>query len=269
MFDPHPIFAPDDPVAVDCYRDAIRALRDAGIDYLIGGAYSFARYTGIARDTKDLDVFLRPRDRDRALAALAAIGFETEVTYSHWLAKARRGENFIDLIHSSGNSIAPVDDGWFVHAVEGEVVGERVRLCPAEESLWSKAFIMERNRYDGADVAHILRACGDRLDWPRLLKRFGPNWPVLYSHVILFAYVYPSERDRVPAWVMRELGVRLAVELAGRPKDERICRGTLLAAVQYLPDVEGWGYDDARQPPHGPLTPDQVRDWTDGVLTGR
>ena len=26
-----------------------------------------------------------------------------------------------------------------------------------EESLWQKAFIMERERYDGADVAHLLR----------------------------------------------------------------------------------------------------------------
>jgi hypothetical protein len=151
--DPHPIFAPDDPVAVDCYRDALRALKAAEIDFMIGGAYSFAHYTGISRDTKDLDVFIRPRDRDRALAALAAIGFETEVTYSHWLSKARRGEHFIDLIYSSGNAVAPVDEKWFEYAIDGEVVGERVRLCPAEESLWSKAFIMERNRYDGCSRA--------------------------------------------------------------------------------------------------------------------
>jgi hypothetical protein len=92
---------------------------------------------------------------------------------------------------------------------------------------------------------------------------------VLYSHLILFRFVYPTERDRVPAWVMRDLAKRAAAELGSAENDERVCRGTLLAAVQYLPDIEGWGYDDARQAPHGPMTADQVREWTDGVLTGR
>src|SRR5439155_7653647 len=195
----------------------------------------------IARDTKDLDVFLRPRDRDRALSALEGAGFRTEKTYSHWLAKAFCGEFFIDLIYDSGNAATPVDEGWFEHAVDGVVAGQRVRICPAEESLWSKAFIMERNRYDGADIIHVLRARGDRLDWPRLLGRFGPHWRVLYSHLILFGFVYAAERDRVPAWVMRELGERLATEVDGPAADGAVCRGTLLAAVQYLPDIQGWG----------------------------
>ena len=73
-----------------------------------GGAYSFARYAGIERHTKDMDLFLRRADRERALAALSAVGFRTEVTYEHWLAKARRGEFFIDLIDGSGNGICRV-----------------------------------------------------------------------------------------------------------------------------------------------------------------
>lgn len=269
MSDAHPAYAPDDPEAIDCYQTAIRSLKTAGVDFMVGGAYSFARYTGIARHTKDLDVFLRVRDRDRALAALAAVGYRTEITYPHWLAKAVRGEHFIDLIYSSGNGLVPVDDEWFEHAMTGEVCGESVRLCPAEESIWSKAFIMERNRYDGADIAHVLRAHGRRLDWPRMLRRFGPNWRVLYSHLILFGFVYPAERDNVPAWVMDDLAGRLKDDTATPPPDEHVCRGTLLAATQYLPDVERWEYEDARLEPRGTMTPDQVAVWTEGVLTGR
>jgi len=41
--------------------------------------------------------------------------------------------------------------------------------------IWSKAFIMERDRYDGADIAHIIRTCGKGLDWSRLLHRFGSH----------------------------------------------------------------------------------------------
>jgi len=267
--DPHPCYDPDDTTAAECYRTALRALAAAGVEFLVGGAYALARYAGIVRHTKDLDLFLRPCDRDAALAALAAAGFRTEVTYPHWLAKAFRADYFIDLIYNSGNGAAPIDDGWFAHAAGAEVLCEPVRLCPPEETLWSKAFVMERDRYDGADVAHIIRAAGDRLDWRRLLGRFGPHWRVLYVHLVLFGFVYPGERDRVPGWLMEELGGRLRAEFAAAPPAGRVCRGTLLAAVQYAADVEWWDYEDARLPPHGTMTPEQVAVWVEGIRVGR
>lgn len=269
MLDPHPLYDPDDPAAVDCYRTAIRTLTAAQVPFLVGGAYAFARFTGITRHTKDCDLFLKEADVPHALAALQAVGFRTELTYSHWLAKAFREHHFIDLIFSSGNGLVPVDDGWFGHAPDGQVFGEPVRLCPAEESLWSKAFIMERNRFDGADVNHLILSLGARLDWRRLVDRFGPQWRVLYAHLVLYGFAYPAERDQVPGWVMRELAGRLHAEVKAPPPDDRVCQGTLLAAAQYLPDVERWGYEDARLEPHGTMTPEQVEVWTDGVMTGR
>ncbi len=265
----HRCYAPDDPLASNCYVRAIRTLSNARVGFLVGGAYALARHTGIARPTKDFDIFLRPEDRDRALAAFDAAGYRTEVTYTHWLAKAYHGEFFIDLVYGSGNASGTVDDGWFAHATDSELFGEPVKVCPPEEAIWSKAFIMERNRYDGADVAHILLALGDRLNWPRLLDRFGPNWRVLYSHLVLFGFVYPAERDRVPDWVVRELTYRFQDDLNAPPPADRVCQGTLLAATQYIPDVERWGYSDARVAPYGPLTPEQVAVWTEGVLSGR
>jgi hypothetical protein len=267
--DQSPLYDPEDPAAVECYRDALRTLAAAGVEVLVGGAYAFARHTGIARHTKDFDLVLRRRDRELALAALTAAGFRTEVVYLHWLSKAYRGEYFIDLIDNAGNGSMPVDDDWFTAAEWDVVFGERVRVTPPEESLWVKAFIMERGRYDGADVAHILRATADRLDWRRLLDRFGDNWRVLYSHLVLFGFVYPAERHRIPVWVTDELAERFRRESAAPPAAGRVCRGTLLAVVPYLPDVEEWGYADARVEPHGPMTPEQVAAWTEGVITGR
>jgi hypothetical protein len=264
-----PAYHPNDPIAVETYCEAMRVLQAEKIEFLLGGAYSFARFTGLPRHTKDLDLFLRPCDRDRALAALATAGFDTEVTFSHWLAKAMRGDYFIDLIYSSGNAVAAVDDGWFAHALEAEVMGQRVLLCPPEESIWSKAFVMERHRFDGADVAHILRAVGDRLDWQRLLIRFGEDWRVLYSHLILFGYIYPAERNLIPSWVHRELTERLREEVDAPPSHERVCRGTLLSATQYLSDVECWGYRDGRLSPYGKMSLQQAAAWTEGVLSGR
>jgi hypothetical protein len=247
------------------YQRAVRALNARGVPFLVGGAYAFARYTGIERHTKDFDVFVRAEDCPRVLDALAADGCQTEVPYPHWIGKAYCGENYVDVIFSSGNGLARVDDEWFAHAVDGEVLGLPVRLCPVEEMIWSKAFVMERERFDGADVLHLLRAQAEHLNWPRLLGRFGPDWRVLLSHLLLFGFVYPSERDRLPATVLRELLGRAQAGVGSAPSNGRVCQGTLLSREQYLTDVEQWGYADARLAPRGSMTPGQVSIWTDAI----
>jgi hypothetical protein len=253
-----------DPVSRDFYRRVMGQLEARGIPFLVGGAYAFERYTGIGRHTKDFDIFVHPRDVDRALALLAADGCRSDLAFPHWLAKAHCGDNVVDLIFSSGNGVALVDDDWFRHGTPDAVLDVPVRLVPAEEMIWSKAFVMERERYDGADVAHILRACADRLDWPRLLHRFGIAWRVLLHHLIVFGFIYPSERTRVPAAVIRELMGRLDPELT-RPATERVCQGTLVSRAQYLVDVEQWGYADPRLAPQGNMTEAERARWTAGI----
>ena len=165
---------------------------------------------GIERHTKDMDIFAREGDRDRILRALEAAGYRTEITFPHWLAKAWIVERFVNVIYRSGNGVAEIDDDWFAHARESELLGIPVRLCPPEEIIWSKAYIMERERFDGADIAHLIRKSGREFDWHRLLRRFGADWRVLFSHLILFGFIYPGERDIVPAWILRELSDRLS-----------------------------------------------------------
>ncbi len=176
------------------YREAMEVLTRANVPFLVGGAFAFVHQAGIDRSTKDLDIFVRPADVQRLLEASADAGYEAELVFSHWLAKIRSPAGFIDVIFSSGNGVAVVDDQWFEHATERDVLGVRVLVAPPEESVWSKAFVMERERYDGADVAHIILADGDRMDWDRLLERFGPHWRVLLAHLILFGFIYPSQR---------------------------------------------------------------------------
>ena len=109
------------------------------------------------------------------------------------------------MVFSSGNGIVRVDDRWFIHAVSAEVLGIPVSLCPPEELLWSSAFVQERERYDGAAVLHLLHAQAAQLDWNRLLERFGENWPVLLSYLMLFQFTYPDRRADIPDEVMNEL----------------------------------------------------------------
>jgi hypothetical protein len=247
------------------YCHAIDTLDQNGVPFLVGGAYSLARYTGIIRHTKDFDVFLRRADYQRALTGLAREGYRTEVTFPHWLAKVYHNDNFIDIIFSSGNAEVQIDDAWFKYAVEEVVLDRAVLLCPPEETIWSKAFIMERERFDGADINHLLRSCGPSLDWPRLLRRFGPHWRLLLSHLILFGYVYPAERAGIPDALIHELLDRLRQEQASPPPANRVCMGALLSRSQYLIDVKEWGYQDPRLPPRGRMSPEDIAHWTANI----
>ncbi|WP_133718590.1 nucleotidyltransferase family protein [Methylocaldum gracile] len=266
-----PFSAPDtspppiDPTGRSFYCHGLTLLIDARVPFLVGGAYALECYTGISRHTKDLDIFVRPDDRDRIIEILASAGYQADVTYPHWLAKAYYGEYFIDIIFSSGNGICAVDEAWFEHAPRRDILGVPVLLCPIEEIIWSKSFVLERERYDGADIAHILRVCSDRLNWPRLMDRFGAHWRVLLSHLVLFGFIYPAERSRIPDWVMQRLLALLADELRSAPPSERLCQGTLLSREQYLTDIMRWGYQDARLQPKGRMTHENIAHWTAAI----
>ena len=247
------------------HRRVLAFLAEQPIPFLVGGGHALRHYTGDVRGTRDLDLFVRRADALQLLESLRSLGLETDLIFPHWLGKARLGSECIDVIYSSGNGVADVDDEWFAHAVPATVLGVRVQLSPPEEMIWSKAFVMERERFDGADIAHLLLARHARLDWRRLLRRFGPHWRVLLSHLVLFGFVYPGQRGVVPASVLRVLARRLARESRAPAPEERLCRGTLLSRAQYLTDVSVRGYADGRLGPHGAMTPEDVARWTAAI----
>jgi hypothetical protein len=244
------------------YRQVIGVLNRSLVPFLMGGGFAFEFYTHIGRSTKDMDLLVRRSDLEQAFEVLTRAGFETELTFPHWLGKVYFKESFIDIIFSSGNGLCEVDDLWFKHASSGEVFGFPVKFCPPEEMIWTKAFVMERERYDGGDVAHLLLQCGDRLDWHRLVSRFGAHRRVLLSHLILFGYIYPSERQRIPQYVMRQLLGLLEHELTAPVTAGQACQGPLLSRTQYRADVEKKGYKDARLAPDGKMSPKETIEWT-------
>ena len=85
---------------------------------------------------------------------------------------------------------------------------------------------------------------------------------MLLAHLILYGFIYPSARSRVPAWIMQELLGRLAPELDAPDADDPVCYGTLLSWSQYLGDVFGGNFRDARIRPYGSLTAEEVARWT-------
>jgi hypothetical protein len=244
------------------YRHALQTLLDAKLPFLVGGAYALETHTGIVRRTKDFDIFVRPTDAQRTLQLFADAGYHTEMPFPHWIGKAFHGDDFMDVIFRSGNGICEVDDEWFEHATEGTVLGMTLPLCPAEETIWQKSFILERDRCDVADVAHLLQATASRLDWDRLLRRFGSYWRVLYAQLVLFGFIFPGERAAIPRRVMEQLAERLRGETSEADLEKPLCQGTLLSAAQYLRDVDDIGYQDARLSPLGRMSEEEIAIWT-------
>jgi hypothetical protein len=254
--------AHDEVGAAEVYRSLLWHLRQAGIPYLVGGTYALEHHADLVRATKDLDLFLRRADWSRVRDALTSHGIRTELVFTHWLGKAISEPYFVDLIFAGGNGLVEVDDDWLAHGVPSLILDVPVHLVAAEEMIWSKAFVMERERFDGGDIAHILRFSGASLDWGRLLRRFGQQSPVLLAHLVLFQFIYPTHRHQVPDWVMDELWHSARTAQAPTAK---VCRGTLVSREQYLSDIVDWGYLDARMMPFGRMTPQQVAEWTAAI----
>ena len=267
-----PVLADVSPMAThskrEFYRRVLRTFVRRGLPCLVGGTYALEEHTGIRRRTKDLDLFVPAESWGAITAAMQEEGIPLSLTFPHWLGKVMDGQHYVDLLFANGNGLVRVDATWFTHAHESQFWGVRARVCPVEELIWSKAYVMERERFDGADVLHLLRARSEQLDWRRLLERFGEHWEVLLSHLVLFGFVYPAERERIPGWVMSDLVSRLPIAGAASHPPQ-LNRGPLLSREQYLVDIEQGGDIDARLAPYGPLTRDLIAKWTAEVPEAR
>ena len=227
------------------FRDVLGILNASKIPFAVSGAIALQQHTGICRDTKDLDVFLAAENAQVALACLAKNGFRCEVRDPVWLAKAHRDNYFVDLITGMSNAVITVEDSWMKHSHPGTVLGIPVRLLAPEELLVSKLFVTKRDRFDGADIAHIIYVTQGKLDWNRIFKYVGDHWEILLWSLLLFRYVYPGNSDYVPATIWQDLIARLS-KATSRPDPRQEFRGSLIDDCMFAIDVDEWGLDNVQ-----------------------
>src|SRR5690606_615906 len=100
--------------STEFYREAIQMLVDSECQFMLGGAFAMFHYTGIFRDTKDLDIFCKSNEYPKILKYFAAKGYRTELTDVRWLAKVFHGDFFIDVIFDTVSNISTVDGSLYV-----------------------------------------------------------------------------------------------------------------------------------------------------------
>jgi hypothetical protein len=226
------------------YTEALKILSASGIPFLVAGTYALNAYTGVRRQTKDIDVFCKPGDYPRILHRFQEAGYEPVIEDERWLAKVRKGEDFFDIIFNSTAGVTPVNDLWFAEKRQAEIFGSTICILPPTEFVWSKAFVQSRERYDGADIAHVILKEHEQIDWRRLLTYMEQYWEVLLIHVLNFRFVYPTERHRIPQWFMDELMERLRLQEGLPVPQTRVCRGRMFSRADYEIDVMEWGFVD-------------------------
>ena len=229
--------------AEDFYKKVLDIIVESNIPFMIGGGIAVCEYTGIARLTKDLDIFCKAGDCPKIVNILGRSGLKVRILDERWLAQALETKYYVDILFSSPNYLVTVDDSWFIYSQKTRLFGHQVKLIAPEELIWCKAYIQDRDHYDGADINHLFLKLGKQIDWRRLLNRMESHWEVLLSFLINFRFVYPSERTVIPRWLMEELLSRLKYQIGNPTPIDKICRGPLLSRVQYKIDIEKFGFE--------------------------
>jgi len=191
------------------FREAIEALNAADLCFVIGGAFAVYRYTGVWRNTHDLDIYLERKYVPAAIESLTQHGFrdlgEMAAGDREWIYHASKDKVLVDLIWQSPHGLSVVDESFYTRSREGTFVEMQTRFMPPDELILAKIYTMNQRRCDWPDVLRIARACPDDLDWDLILTRMRENWPVLLSFIILFDWCYPGDACCVPVSLREEL----------------------------------------------------------------
>lgn len=232
-----------DPVERKLYSEVLKHLNAQRIPYAVSGAFAMQHHTGIWRDTKDLDLFLTPQNVCRALDILREGGFECEIRDPVWLAKAHQGEFFVDLITGMSNAVLVVDDLWIERALPAVVFGIETKVLGAEELVASKLFVTRRERFDGADIAHVIFGTQGKMDWHRVLELAGEHWEIVLWALVLYRYIYPAQTAYVPARIWDDLIGRFIAAIKA-PNPNADFRGSLIDENQFAIDINEWQMAD-------------------------
>jgi hypothetical protein len=198
------LLTPDEQLV---FGQVLRAAREREIPFALGGAVARTVYTGQWRNTKDLDIYVTLENRERLIEVLDDCGFvdfHDQLPYDReWLYRGTAQGALVDVIWAMANLRTDVDEEWISSGPEISFLGERVRVIPAEELIWAKLYVIQRQRCDWPDVLNILDHQLESLDWHRLLRRLGDDAPLLAGALAVYSWLRPGRRGLIPVRARR------------------------------------------------------------------
>ena len=193
-------------------KKAGAALRDAGIEFLLGGSLaSWAR--GGPETRHDLDLMIRPDDRERAVQALEAAGMRPERPPEDWLVKAWDGDTLIDLIFAPKGM--EIDDDVLARGEELSVLGMEIRVMAIEDVLVTKLMALTEHSLRYESLLPIARAVREQVNWEDVRTRtaespFARAFFVMLEGLGIVAEPPDEPRQRTTVRVLTPPGSRSA-----------------------------------------------------------
>lgn len=199
-----------EPEQWSIYKRVISEAHKRGVRFAIGGGLAAMTYAGQWRDTKDIDLYILKRDRDELIDIVTSSGlqdyYDQKPYDRNWIYRSYRHDIIVDIIWAMANQRAQVDEAW-LEGPEIETGGERFSLLRPEEMLWSKLYILQRDRCDWPDALSMLYTVGSDLDWRCVLARVSEDRPLLNALLSVFAWLCPDRARAVPSWLWDEIRI--------------------------------------------------------------
>lgn len=149
-------------------KKAAAALRDAGVEFMLGGGLAGWVRGGPPTD-HDVDFFVRPEDATAALDVLLSVGFRAESAPEEWLFKAWDDDVLVDLIFQPSGG--PIDDEYFARAEEMEVMAVRMLVASPADVLVTKLLSITEQEPDFGSALELARALREQVDWDAVRDR--------------------------------------------------------------------------------------------------
>lgn len=191
------------------FRRAIDAVRALGVPFAIGGGLATSLYTGVWRTFKDIDLYVLPADRERAIDAVLGAGltdYYDQLAYDRtWIFRSIRDGAIVDVMWSMANHAGDVEPAWMARGPRVVLRDEPLRLLAPEDVFWTKVHVLQRDRCDWPDLLNLMFAAGPAFDWPRLVERMTGHERLLGAALSLFAWMAPGRAAELPAWLWTRL----------------------------------------------------------------
>lgn len=194
------------------YIEAMTALQNAGVNFMLGGAFAVYKYTGWWRNTHDVDVYTLREQVPEAISALSSAGFsdlgEQAKDDNKWIYHACKDSVIFDVIWRSANLEHYITEDWLKKAPQNSFLGMDLLFLPLEELIWMKMFVINRHRCDWSDNMRIIKAQCGNVDWNHLLKISGGDWLLLAAMIDVFDWLHPDSVNCIPPHIRADLAKR-------------------------------------------------------------
>lgn len=188
------------------YTDVVHEVTARGIPFAVGGSLAMAVYAGLLRPSKDLDLYVTPENKDRMIEVMRYLGlrdYYDKVPYDRgWIYRSTKDDVIVDIIWHMANRRAAVDERWITNGPELAVDHQSIRVIPLEEMIWSKLYVLQRERCDWPDILNLINRRAAEIDWRHLLNRIAEDAPLLGAVLDVYCWLCPENISKLPSWVL-------------------------------------------------------------------